>query len=112
MTMQITSPAFSQAITAHGTGALSPATRLGQLNFTMQLPKGAGAAFGSAGFSAAEAMTKLSSIPMNVWIDQQHLVRQLSMGSGEQHRLRSVTYAGAALSSRSHHSIVCRRVSR
>jgi hypothetical protein len=197
MTMQISSPSLPQAITGHGTGAFSPAARLGQLAFTMQLPKGAGAAFGSAGFGFEEvvdgqtvylkmpavvtaklpshkpwlkvdlaqvgkaaglsglgsllnnptsgnpaqllqylratsggvtkvgttqihginttqyrasiqldkypnlvapakraaarqavqqlkAMTKLSSIPMNVWIDNQHLVRQLSMGFTEQ----------------------------
>ncbi|HSO98735.1 MAG TPA: hypothetical protein VLP43_07265 [Solirubrobacteraceae bacterium] len=197
MTMQITSRALPQAITGRGAGAFSPASRTGQLNFTLQLPKAAAAAFGSSGFgfqevvegqtvylklpaalaarlpgqkpwlkvdlaqvgkaaglsglgsllnnptsgnpaqllqylratsgritkvgtaqiqgvsttqyrasidlakypnlvapakrAAArqaiqqlEAMTKLSSIPMNVWIDQQHLVRQLSMSFTEQ----------------------------
>lgn len=197
MTMQITSPALPQAITGRGTGAFSPAARLGRLSFTMQLPQGTGAVFGSSGFGIEEvlagqtvylklpaaitgrfpghkpwlkidlaqvgraaglsglgslltnptsgdpaqllqylratsggvtrvgtaqiqgisttqyratveldrypglvaparraaarqaigqleAMTKLRSIPMNVWIDQQHLVRQLSMGFTEQ----------------------------
>lgn len=197
LTMQITSAALPQAITGQGAGAFSPAARRGQLSFTMQLPKGIGAAFGSSGFgfqevvdgqtvylklpatlasrlpaskpwlkvdlaqvskaaglsgigsllnnpasgnpaallqylratsggvtkvgtaqiqglsttqyrssieldrypnllapakrAAArqaiqqlEAMTKLKSIPMNVWIDRQHLVRQLSMAFSEQ----------------------------
>jgi hypothetical protein len=56
MAMQITSPVLPQAITGHGAGAFSPAARLGQLSFTMQLPKGTGAAFGSSGFAFQEVV--------------------------------------------------------
>ena len=56
LTMQISSPSLPQPITGRGTGAFSPAARLGQLNFTMQLPPSVGAALGSSAFGFQEVL--------------------------------------------------------